>query len=301
MLGTLHQATRLSNGRDRCLIQPTSLASLLKEKSAVRVFDASWGMDRASRDYQKEHESQRIPSSAYFDIDVIKDKSSPLPHMLPTSQEFESAMNQLGVTNDDEIVVYDGIGSLLASARCWWTFKVFGHDRVRILDGGLQRWKEEGYPTESGPIQQFTPTVGYKAHFQHRLVQGFPDMLKLSQEKAQIVDARSKERFQGTAPEPRQGLRSGHIPNSVSIPYSEVINTSHGKTGYLSLKDDHELAEIFRSKGIDVHKPVAATCGSGVTASVLALAIHMLGGEDYSVYDGSWSEWGQPEMGPVEK
>jgi len=240
-----------------------------------------------------EYLAEHIPGAIFFVIDEIADTKSKLPHMLPPPEKFSSRMRSMGIGDGSRIVIYDSSG-LFSAARVWWTFRVMGVDDVSVLNGGLPKWKKEGRPVESGaPVGRTT------RHFTARrnadLVRDVSDIKKLVKDKsAEIVDARAPERFAGTAPEPRPGLRSGHIPGAHNLPYGKLLN----KDG--TLKSAPELERLFADAGVDLSKPVVTSCGSGITASVLALALAQLGHRKTSVYDGSWSEWGADQSLPIE-
>jgi thiosulfate/3-mercaptopyruvate sulfurtransferase len=259
----------------------------------VRIVDATWYLPIVKRDARAEHLQAHIPGAVYVDIDEIKDTGNPLPHMLPDPGDFARAVGALGIGNADRVVVYGGRHAI-ASARVWWTFRVFGHDRVAVLDGGLPKWRAEGRALEAGAV---TPTPRrFTAHRRPELVRDLAAMHgNLESRHEQVVDARSSGRFEGTEPEPRPGLRSGHIPGSRSLPYERLF----GPDG--ALLPPGELRSRFEAPGVDLGKPIATTCGSGVSAAVLALGLYVLGRRDVAVYDGSWSEWGGRPDTPVER
>ncbi|MDJ0929721.1 3-mercaptopyruvate sulfurtransferase [Breoghania sp.] len=257
----------------------------------VVILDGSWYMPADNRDPRKEHFEAHIPGSLYFDIDAIADTTSDLPHMLPTPDAFSSMMRKMGIGDGQTVVVYDGTG-LYSGARVWWTFKVMGVDHVYVLEGGLPKWKTEVRSIVSGPVSR--PECHFTARFNHARVRDIDDMRQASKNGVQIADARSLGRFNATEPEPRPGLRNGHIPGSVCVPYATVLE--NGST----LKSVDEITAAFREAGIDPTKPVITTCGSGVTASILAFALDEIGARHVAVYDGSWTEWGGAEDTPVE-
>ena len=250
----------------------------------LRVVDGSWHMPQAKRDPAKEFVEAHLPGAVFFDIDRIADTSSPLPHMLPSPEVFANAVGALGIGDGDRVVVYDS-RNVVSAARVWWTFRVFGHDAVAVLDGGLPKWRAEGRPVSAGAA---TPTARrFTARFRPELVRDFAQMdANVTGKREQVVDARSRGRFAGTEPEPRAGLRGGHIPGSLNLPYDELYATDG------SLRPPTALREAFVAAGVDLARPVVTTCGSGITASVLALALHRVGRADVAVYDGSWTEWG---------
>ena len=258
----------------------------------VRVVDGTWHMPQLQRDARREFEEAHVPGAVFFDIDEIADRTTALPHMLPTPAEFSRHMSALGLSNNDFIVVYDTRG-VVSAARVWWTFRAFGHDRVAVLDGGLKKWRAENRPLATGAA---TPAVRrFRAKLRPALVRGIEQMRRnIETRREQVLDARSRGRFYGTEPEPRQGLRPGHIPGSFNLPYDML----YGPDG--TLLPPEGLKEAFREAGLDSRKPVATTCGSGVTASILALGLHVIGHKKVAVYDGSWTEWGGRADTPVE-
>ena len=258
----------------------------------VKVVDATWFLPTIARDAKREYAEAHIPGAVYFDIDEVADDANPLPHMLPDPVKFSSCARRLGLGDGTRIVIYDN-NRYSASARAWWMFRVFGHPEVAVLNGGLAKWRAEGRPMTDEPV---TPR---EAHFTARqnnlLVRDLEQMrANLLSRREQVVDARSRGRFAGTEPEPRSGLRSGHIPGSVPLPHLELIGTDG------TLLPTDELARRFDAAEVDLTRPIVTTCGSGVTASTLTLALYQLGREDVAVYDGSWSEWGGRSDTPAE-
>ncbi|HEV2531588.1 3-mercaptopyruvate sulfurtransferase [Phenylobacterium sp.] len=249
----------------------------------VQVIDASWFMAGENRSGRGEYDQAHIPGALFFDIDAVADRTSDLPHMLPTPQDFAREAGALGLSRDAQVVVYDSLG-IRSAARVWWTLRVMGFPRVQVLDGGFPKWRAEGRPIETDrptPEPTTLPSV-----YDPELVRDIEAVRQLLSERdAQLIDARSGERFRGEAPEPRAGLRSGHMPGALNLPFGEVV----GPQG--TLKPAAELRRAFETAGADLSRPIVTSCGSGVTAAVLALALARLGREDVAVYDGSWTEW----------
>jgi len=248
----------------------------------VRVLDASWYMPADRRDAKKEFEAEHIPGAVFYDLDALSEQNTQLPHMLPSPERFARDMGALGVGDGDMAVVYDGAG-LFSAARVWWMLRVMGHDKVAVLDGGLPKWKREARPLEQGPPRP------RQAHFTARPVAGQVRDFAFMQKavgNTQILDARSLSRFTGEEKEPRPGLRSGHMPGAVNMHYRSLLHADG------TVKSDEELRRIFAEKGVDLRAPIVTSCGSGVSASILMLALARLGAPETSLYDGSWSEWG---------
>ena len=264
------------------LVSTAWLAERAGDESVV-VLDASWHMPVAGRDAAGEFAKAHIPGAVFFDIDQVSDRDSPLPHMLPSPSEFAVAARRLGVTNASTVVAYDSVG-LFSAARAWWTFRAMGHDAVFVLDGGLPRWIAEGRPLETG---WRNPEHGdFKAHLRPELVRDLDQVTTaLRDPSVQVLDARPAPRFKGEVLEPRAGLRSGHMPGAKNLPFTTLIDAD-------ALADPVRLRAVFAEAGIDAAKPAIATCGSGVSAAVIALALARLGHSDAAIYDGSWSEWG---------
>jgi len=266
----------------KTLVSTEWLAEHLKAPE-LRLIDASWYMPADNRDCRSEYEAEHIPGARFVDVDEVADLRSDLPHMLPPVEKFMSRMRELGIGDGHQVVVYDTAG-VFSAPRVWWMFKYFGQDNVAVLDGGLPKWKAEGHPVTAEP-----PTIRDR----HMITEIRPELLRdVTQVAASsklgdytIIDARSAARFKGEAPEPRPGLRSGHIPNSRNVPFQELL-TPQG-----TLKSTDDLRAVFMGAGVDIAKPAITTCGSGITAAILGLALTRLGAT-FSLYDGSWAEWG---------
>ena len=259
-------------------------------KPGVSVVDGSWYLPDANRNGKAEYVEAHIPGAVFFDIDAIADTSSGLPHMLPTPEDFARVAGAMGIADTDTIVVYDGAG-LFSAARVWWTFRIFGARNVFILDGGMPAWKASGFAVSSGiekpKKKKFSPK------FQTQLVLSKAEMLDAVQSgRTAIADARPEGRFVGTVPEPRPGLRSGHMPGASSVPIGLLVDNGQ-------LKSPAEIEAVFRNQRLDLTGDVVTTCGSGVTAAVLSLALASIGHKDHALYDGSWAEWGQQGDTPV--
>jgi thiosulfate/3-mercaptopyruvate sulfurtransferase len=275
----------------RWLISTDQLAARLSDKNLVAV-DASYPSpgepNRARAEYLEGH----IPGAVFFDIDAISDRSSELPHTLTGPTHFGEAVGALGIGNGDTVVVYDSVG-LYSAPRVWWTFRVFGAKEVFILDGGLPKWKAEGRPLEHGAVQR--PPKTFHADMNVGAVATLGDVrMAVTDGSAQLVDARSAERFSGKAPEPRPGLRAGHMPGSFNVPFAKVV--ANGR-----LAPRAQIEKAFKESGVDLEKPTITTCGSGITAAILSFALESIGKEPKGLYDGSWAEWGSRPDAPVER
>ena len=267
----------------KTLVSTDWLAVHLKNPD-LRILDASWYLPETGRDARAEYARAHIPGARFFDIDEISDHRSALPHMAAPPEKFISRLRAMGVGDGHQVVVYDGAG-LFSAARVWWNFRLMGKTDIAVLDGGMPKWLAEGRATEdmTPMMRDRHMTVQRQAHLIKDVTQ-VAAASKLGDHE--IIDARSAERFAGSAPEPREGLRAGHIPNSRNVPFQTVLNPDN------TMKSPAELSKVFAAAGVDMTKPAITTCGSGVTAAVLSLALERIGKRDHALYDGSWSEWG---------
>lgn len=274
----------------KTLVSTEWLAAHLKDPD-LRILDASWYMPAEARDAKAEFAKAHIPNARYFDIDEVSDHRSDLPHMAPPVEKFMSRLRAMGVGDGHQVVVYDGSG-LFSAARVWWLFKLMGQDNIAVLDGGLPKWLSEGRP-----VNDEDPVIRDRHMTVRRRAELVKDVTQVSSASKlgdyEIVDARAPERFRGDVPEPREGLRSGHIPGAKNVFFKSLLN------GDQTLKSPAEVKAIFAGAGVDLQKPVITSCGSGVTAAVLSLALEAIGKTDHSLYDGSWTEWGAFPTVPV--
>ncbi len=274
----------------KTLVSTDWLASHMRDPD-LRILDGSFYLPDAGRDAKAEYAAGHIPGARFFDIDDISDSRSDLPHMAPPIEKFMSRMRAMGVGDGHQVVVYDGAG-LFSAARVWWLFKLMGQNDIAVLDGGLPKWVAEGRELEDMPpiIRDRHMTVRRQAH----LVKDVTQVSAASKLRDQeIIDARSLGRFRGEEPEPRPGMRGGHIPGSKNVHYASLLNADQ------TMKTPEETRAIFEAAGVDLSKPAITTCGSGVTAAILSLAMARMGKDDHSLYDGSWSEWGMFPTVPV--
>lgn len=259
----------------------------------IKILDCTWHHSSTNLDGRTQYRGRHLPGSVHFDIDNVADRSSPLPHMLPSAAEFAKKVGLLGIGDGDSVVVYDRLCGGSAAARVWWMFRAFGYHRVAVLDGGYGKWLAEKKPTEMSPVRP-EPRV-FTASLTPALVRTLDQMVaNLSSGAEQVVDARGPARFDGSQPDPFPVKKQGHIPNSVNLPWGDLIVEGTGDMIALEA-----LAARFARAGVDLARPIVATCASGITAPVLALALHQLGHADAAVYDGSWAEWGQAEDTPA--
>lgn len=241
-------------------------------------------------DVRSRYVAQHLPGAVFFDIEALSDKATPLPHMLPTPEGFAQAMSALGVADTMTLVVYEQ-GAVFSAPRAWWMLRTLGAQSVHILDGGLQAWVQAGLPTEAGSVQR--PAAPFHAKLQTGAVTSFHQLQERLAAHAAVLDASSAGRFNGTSPEPRPGLRSGHMPGATNIPYTDLTQANR-------FKPIDELRAVFAGVDVDLHQPITTTCGSGVTAAVLALGLQLCGATDVSLYDGSWAEYAQHPDGVIE-
>ena len=274
----------------KTLVSTDWLAAHMKDPD-LRILDASTYLPGVDRDGRTEYDAVHIPGARFFDIDDVSDGRSDLPHMVPPIEKFMSRVRAMGVGDGHQIVVYDGSG-LFSAARVWWLFRLMGQNNIAVLDGGLPKWVAEGRE-----VEDLAPVIRDRhmtVRFQNQMVRDVTQVSSASKlGTSQIVDARAAARFRGEAPEPREGLRSGHIPNSRNVPFTDLLNDDK------TMKTPDQTRALFESAGVDLKKPIITTCGSGVTAAVLGLALERMGHDMWSLYDGSWTEWGMFPTVPV--
>ena len=258
----------------------------------VKVLDASFKLPGVLPLPKDDYLAAHLPGAVFFDVDAVSDHSNPLPHMFPGVEQFGRDVGQLGISNADTVVLYDA-GGWVAGPRAWWMFLSYGHSNVRILNGGLKKWRAEGRATESGEVKPKPAT--FKASYDAKRVRSMQQLIANVESRAeQVIDARPAERFEGRAAEPRAGIRSGHIPGARNVPYAGLFNAATGE-----MKPLDDLRAAFTGAGVKLDAPIVTSCGSGVSAGVLTLALYRLGVTDTALYDGSWSEWGQEKGPPI--
>jgi len=285
----------MTHEQPKDILKSTEWLSRNLSDPKLRILDCSFHLPGTGREARIEFERAHIPGAAFFDIDAVCDREATLPHMLPTAAFFEQAVGDLGISNDNLVVLYDAAGSM-GAARVWWTFRVFGHRNISLLDGGLSKWDAEGRETESQVRTR--PTGRFVARYDPDLVSSADQIRQtLVTGHGQIIDNRPARRFLGLDPEPRPVRRRGHIPGSMNIPFDHYIRPDE----HNQWKPVSELRSVFSASGIDLNGPLVASCGSGVTAATTAFAACLLGHENVSVYDGSWAEWGNRDDTPVQE
>jgi thiosulfate/3-mercaptopyruvate sulfurtransferase len=278
------------NTQNDPLVSTEWLAEHLKD-AKVKLLDATFKLPGMLPLPKDDYLAAHIPGAVYFDVDAVSDHAHPLPHMFPSAEQFGRDVGALGIANSDTVVVYDA-GGWVAAPRVWWMFLSYGHRDVRILNGGLKKWRAEGRTVEAGEVRAKAAT--FKASYDPRRVRSIEAMIaNVASRAEQVIDARAADRFEGRAPEPRPGIRAGHIPGALNVPYDSLFDAATG-----TMKPLDELKKTFAGAGVDVAKPIVTSCGSGVSAGVLTLALYRLGIEDTALYDGSWSEWGKAD-GPA--
>ena len=276
------------------IINAKDIPNLKKEadnnNKRIIFVDSTFVLPNSNEDIYKNYQEKRINNAVFFDLKAISNKSSIYPNMLPTEKDFSEYVSNLGIRNNDILIIYGQHGMLMGPARAWWMFKGFGHNDIMVLNGGLPAWENEGFKTENNPPVMYKKSEYMASSFNSKTIIDMGEVFEASENKlCPIIDARPKERFSGKTPEPRESMRSGHIPNSQNIPCSMLID-KYGK-----FKTKSQLIQIFKTYKIDLSdnkSRIITTCGSGITACALHLALHYLGHENIAVYDGSWSEWG---------
>ena len=275
------------------LVSPKWVSEELQKGANIVLLDTSWYMPKEGIDVKVAFDGNRIPGARLFQVDEVCDKKTSLPHMLPSEEEFAKAVGQLGISNDTHVVCYDSNPHFMASARVWWMFRYFGHDQISLLDGGLDSWIASGLPTENVAPKSAPKEANFKILNVRKNLLKTLEQIKANIKKEQflLIDARSSERFRGTEAEPRPGLAQGHVPGSINIPYRRVID------GFGSFASEVKMRELLSELELNPDQPLATTCGSGITAAIVAFSFHLLGKSDVALYDGSWSEYGQISLG----
>ena len=273
------------------LVSTEWLAEHLRDAN-VKLLDATFKLPGVLPLPKDDYLAAHIPGAVYFDVDAVSDHSNPLPHMFPSAEQFGRDAGRLGVSNGDTVVIYDA-GGWVAAPRAWWMFLSYGHRDVRILNGGLKKWRAEGRAVESGEVKARPAT--FKASYDAKRVRSIEQMIaNVASRTEQVIDARAADRFEGRAVEPRPGIRSGHIPGALNLPYNILFDAATG-----TMKSPDDLRKAFSGAGVDTAKPIVTSCGSGVSAAVLTLALYRLGIGNTALYDGSWSEWGKADGPPI--
>ncbi len=267
------------------LLSAEELHHWLQQHPQTVVLDASWHMPNSQRNARMEYQQAHIPNARFFDLDAISDHASPLPHMLPPAQTWALSLGALGITTESPVIVYDTVGQFSA-ARCWWMFRAYGHRSISVLNGGLPAWQKAGFPVTSEPSPMHATTYHLSQHTPQYLVNMAQVEAALSHPEQCVLDARSPARFHGTEPDPRPGVRAGHMPGARNVHYATLLNEDK------HLLPPHTLRKQFMQLGITPETQVVTTCGSGVTAAIIALALEYAGFPRYCLYDGSWAEWG---------
>jgi len=273
------------------LVSTEWLASHMSDAN-VKLLDATFKLPGILPLPKDDYLAAHIPGAVYFDVDAVSDHANPLPHMFPSAEQFGRDVGALGISNGDTVVIYDA-GGWVAAPRAWWMFLSYGHRDVRILNGGLKKWRAEGRSVQAGEVT--AKPAAFKASYDARRVRSIEQMIaNVASHAEQVIDARASERFEGRVPEPRPGIRPGHIPGALNLPYNNLFDTATG-----TMKPLDELKKAFAGVGVDTAKPIVTSCGSGVSAAVLTLALYRLGVENTALYDGSWSEWGKADGPPI--